>query len=551
PDAPSGPRRLRLPPPRSTLLLKILGALVATLLLATAVTGLAVAHLTTDALTRQARALASSDLTVLQTAYTERERVLIESLRRVAQTANAGELTRPERRPALVAELAVLQRNLGLDVLQVLDAGGSTLLSTAGADVFAAPPERNPLNTTRLLRTRSGSYLQAAVVAVHPGDASPLLVGGYEFGDGFAHALRRRVSSRDDVVLVADGAVVGTTLPDATGLPRPGPDPEPVADLVDVDGVESLVQYVPIAPAQGPANALGVVLRDPVALLDRSLARGRLAAGAILSVLVLGLGWLFFRALTRPLVALTGTAELVARGDLEATFRTRRRDEIGRLAGSLQHMTDALRRQAADLRESARRIVSAQDSERRRLARDLHDGAQQRLVSLSLALELARRATERGEPAAPVLAEASGELAGALSELRELARGIHPAVLTDGGLGPAIESLAERSPVPATVAAVPEGRFPGPVEATAYFIVSEALANVAKYAGASEVAITVRRNDGTLLVEVADDGVGGADPARGSGLQGLADRAAALGGRLRVDSPPGRGTRVVAEVPCA
>ncbi|MGH2688347.1 MAG: HAMP domain-containing protein, partial [Actinomycetota bacterium] len=367
---------------RSTLLLKILGVLVATLVVATAVTGLAVSRLTTDALTRQARALAASDLTVLQTVYSERERVLIESLRRVAQTAYTGDLTLPERRSDLVAELAVLQRNLGLDVLQVLDVDGSTLLSTTGGDVFAAPPAKDPLNVTRLLRSRSGSYVQAAVVAVRSGGASPLLVGGYEFGDGFAHALRRRVSSRDDVVLVADGTVVGTTLPDTAGLPPPGPDPEPVAGLVDVAGVESLVQYVPIAASHGPDNALGVVLRDPVALLDSSLARGRLAAGAILSVLVLGLGWLFFRALTRPLVALTETAGLVARGDLDATFRTRRRDELGRLAGSLQRMTDALRRQAADLQEGARRIVSAQDAERRRLARDLHDGAQQRLVSL-------------------------------------------------------------------------------------------------------------------------------------------------------------------------
>jgi signal transduction histidine kinase len=537
--------------PGSTLLLKILGVLVGTLVVATMATGLVVSRLTNDAVTRQARALASSDLTVLQTVYAERERVLIESLRRVAQTANTGDLTRPERRPDLVAELAVLQRTLGLDVLQVLDGDGSTLLSATGADIFAAPPANDPLNVTRLLRSRTGAYVQAAVVAVRAGETAPLLVGGYEFGDGFAHALRRRVSSRDDVVLVADGAVVGTTLPDTAGLPLPGPHPEPVADLVDVAGVESLVQYVPIAPSHGPDNALGVVLRDPVAALDRSLARGRLAAGAILSVLVVGLGWLFFRALTRPLVALTQTAELVARGGLDATFRTRRRDEIGRLAGSLQQMTDALRRQAADLQESARRIVSAQAAERRRLARDLHDGAQQRLVSLSLALELARRAAARGEPAAPVLAEASAELARALSELRELARGIHPAVLTDGGLRAAIETLAERSPVPATVAQVPEGRFAEPVEATAYFIVSEALTNVARYSGATEVSITVRRDDGTLLVEVADDGVGGADPTRGSGLQGLADRAAALGGRLRVDSPPGHGTRVVAEVPCA
>jgi signal transduction histidine kinase len=536
---------------RSSLLLKILGVLVATLLPATTVTGLVVARLTGDALMRQARALAASDLTVLQTVYAERERVLVESLRRVAQTAQAGELTRPEHRSDLIAELAVLRRNLDLDVLDVLDADGTTLLSTDGRGPFPTPPVEDPLNTTRLLPTRSGSYLQAAVVAVHPGGSPPLLIGGYDFGDGFAHALRKRVSSRDDVVLVAGGKVVGTTLPDARSLPRPGPDPGPVAELVDVGDVDSLVQYVRIAPAQGPDNALGVVLRDPVALLGRSLARGRLVAAAILSLLVLGLGWVLFRALTRPLMALTDTAGLVAWGDLSASFQTRRRDEIGRLADSLQRMTTALRRQAAELQESAKRIVSAQDAERRRLARDLHDGAQQRLVSLSLALELAKRAAERGQQTEQALDQASGELADALSELRELARGIHPAVLTDGGLRAAIESLAERSPVAATVEAAPEARFPGPVEATAYFIVSEALTNVAKYAAASKVTISVRENDGMLLVEVADDGVGGADPTRGSGLQGLADRAAALGGRLRVDSPPGNGTRVAAEVPCA
>jgi signal transduction histidine kinase len=293
------------------------------------------------------------------------------------------------------------------------------------------------------------------------------------------------------------------------------------------------------------------VLRDPVAQLGRSLARGRLLAAAILSLLVLGLGWLFFRALTRPLVALTETAGLVARGDLNASFDTRRRDEIGALADSLQRMTVALRRQAAGLQESAKRIVSAQDEERRRLARDLHDGAQQRLVTLSLALRLARRAAATGGPQTEMaLDQASEELVLALTELRELAKGIHPAVLRDGGLSAAIESLAERSPVPATVTAAPKVRLPAPVEATAYFIVSEALTNVAKYARASGVTISVRQNDGMLLVEVADDGIGGADPTSGSGLRGLADRATALGGRLRLDSPPGHGTRLTAEVPC-
>ncbi|MCC6223646.1 MAG: hypothetical protein IT201_09185, partial [Thermoleophilia bacterium] len=182
--------------------------------------------------------------------------------------------------------------------------------------------------------------------------------------------------------------------------------------------------------------------------------------------------------------------------------------------------------------------------------RNLHDGAQQRLVSLALSLRLAG-ARVRSDPAGTeeLLATAGDELALALGELRELARGIHPAILTDRGLGPALEALAARSPVPVEVALPTGERLPGPIEAAAYFVVSESLANVAKYAGASAASVRVARDGGLLLVEVADDGAGGADPARGSGLRGLADRVEALDGRLAVESPPGAGTRVRAELP--
>jgi signal transduction histidine kinase len=149
------------------------------------------------------------------------------------------------------------------------------------------------------------------------------------------------------------------------------------------------------------------------------------------------------------------------------------------------------------------------------------------------------------------LQAASEELSTALEELRELARGIHPAVLTDRGLGPALESLVTRTPVPVDVEAPLEERLPGPVEAAAYYVVSEALTNVAKYAQASRAAVRVSRANGLAVVEVEDDGVGGADPVRGSGLRGLADRVEALAGRLAVDSEPGRGTRIRAEIPCA
>src|SRR5262249_20759015 len=149
------------------------------------------------------------------------------------------------------------------------------------------------------------------------------------------------------------------------------------------------------------------------------------------------------------------------------------------------------------------------------------------------------------------LGEADGELRAALDELRELARGIHPAVLTEQGLGPALRTLADRSPVPVQIVAAPDGRFPAPTEAAVYFLVSEALANVAKHARASRVALSVVSNGETVAVDVTDDGVGGADPARGSGLRGLADRIQALDGRVEIASQPGRGTTIHAEVPCA
>jgi signal transduction histidine kinase len=206
--------------------------------------------------------------------------------------------------------------------------------------------------------------------------------------------------------------------------------------------------------------------------------------------------------------------------------------------------------QLEQVRASRARIVEAGDAERRRLERDLHDGAQQRLVTLTLALGMARNRAAGADPELAVLIEsASKEAREALTELRELARGIHPAILTETGLAGAIQALAERSPVPTTIIAVPDGRFPAAIEATAYFVVSEALANVAKHAMAA-AEVTIRRLPGRLVVQVSDDGAGGARPEKGSGLRGLADRVAAAGGVLRIDSPPGAGTRLEADIPC-
>jgi signal transduction histidine kinase len=202
----------------------------------------------------------------------------------------------------------------------------------------------------------------------------------------------------------------------------------------------------------------------------------------------------------------------------------------------------------AELQASRQRLVTAADAERRRIERNLHDGAQQRLVTLALQLTLIQRRIRDGGDAASLVATASDELAASLAELRELARGIHPAAL-EQGLETALEGLVLRSAVPARLVAEPGGRLPRHVEFAAYFVASEALANTAKYARASAVTVRLMHGDAVAVIEIADDGIGGADPAAGSGLRGLADRVEALGGRLRVASPPDGGTVVTAELP--
>ena len=222
----------------------------------------------------------------------------------------------------------------------------------------------------------------------------------------------------------------------------------------------------------------------------------------------------------------------------------------GLLRSHVAHLDAELRARVEELRASRARLVQAGDAERRRLERDLHDGAQSRLVGLAVLLGHVRRRVDADAETAALLDHAQSELKTSLAELRELARGIHPAVLTDRGLEPALSALASRAPVPVTIEADGGQRLPGPVEIATYFVVSEALANVAKYSQATAASVTVRRSNGRVAVEVADDGVGGADAARGSGLRGLADRVAALDGTLSVESPVGRGTRLRVEIPC-
>jgi signal transduction histidine kinase len=225
---------------------------------------------------------------------------------------------------------------------------------------------------------------------------------------------------------------------------------------------------------------------------------------------------------------------------------------VAHLALENERLQAEVKAQLEEVRASRERIASAADAERRKVERDLHDGAQQRLVSLSLALGMARRkAAEDAPEVAATLEQAEGELKQAIAELRELARGIHPAILSEAGLGPALESLADHSPVTVSVESDLDGRrLPPLVEGTAYFVAAEALTNVAKHASASRVTLTATVVDGWLRLVIADDGIGGADPERGSGLRGLADRVAALGGRLRIEGGSSGGTRLEVEIPC-
>lgn len=265
-----------------------------------------------------------------------------------------------------------------------------------------------------------------------------------------------------------------------------------------------------------------------------------------------------------PNAAEERSATLVARADqpVAALVHDRALDHNPELVRSVasaaalaienERLHAELRARLADLRASRARIVEAAEEERRRLERNLHDGAQQRLISIAMLLGLAEaRSTSDPDGVRPLLAEARTALASAVDELRELSQGIHPSVLSERGLDVALAELVRSSAVPVAVAGTVGGRLPVAVEGAAYFVVSESLANAAKHAHAGSASIQVLLRDGALQLVVRDDGIGGADTARGSGLRGLVDRVEALGGRLAISSPPGRGTEITVELPCA
>jgi signal transduction histidine kinase len=271
--------------------------------------------------------------------------------------------------------------------------------------------------------------------------------------------------------------------------------------------------------------------------------------GGSVALILIFAGYLT-RAIIQPVRQVAVMAGRLAAGDLTARIPEGGVGEIGVLERSFNTMAASLERNRQELDASRARIVAAGDNARRRIERDLHDGTQQRLVSLVLDLRAAQAALpgEQAELTAQLDRFADG-LSDALEELRELSRGIHPAVLSEGGLPPAIKALARRSTVPVRLDVdVPE-RLPEPVEVAAYYVASEALANIAKHARASATEVTVKTEGGRLRLSVQDNGVGGARPRPGSGVAGLTDRVHALGGTVTVQSPAGEGTRLEVELP--
>jgi signal transduction histidine kinase len=325
------------------------------------------------------------------------------------------------------------------------------------------------------------------------------------------------------------------------------------------DGFGMRTKFLLLIPASlVTATALGVFLAaEPGSGAGHTLPDLAIAIPAII-VFAVPVALLVAYSTIQPLEDVLRATERLKRGDFSTRVPELSADEAGTLARSFnQAMVGLAERERLshenenlleEVRASRARIVAASDAERRRVERNIHDGAQQQLVALALKLRALEERVGGDEQSRAAVAEAGDRLKSALQELRELARGLHPSILTTDGLPPALEQLAARAPLPVAISA-PEERFSEAIESTAYFVVCEALANVDKYAQATCAQVAVERRNGRLVVEISDDGVGGAHAELGSGLAGLADRVAALDGRLTVESPNGQGTKIVAELP--
>lgn len=545
---------------QSSILLEILAALGLILIISVGVSSFLQARLTRAALEGQSRKQADGQLSLLIEGYGEREKSLATILRSVGERLDAGGLTRPERRNALIEDLSRTYTGLSMNVLQTIGPNQEVVSGSGQTIELSEMPVVQRTRSTgksALVRTVGGKEVQALAIAI--GTTGHVLVGGFDFAGGFAYQMRQRIGGEAQIILVADGQVVANTLAESPeGIPgkSAGSNTLPsIPTLATFGDRKALVAYVSIGDAVPTTDgALGVVLGDPTAALNQALARGRLSSSVFLAVVALGLGWFLFRRIIRPLVGLSSTAGRIAGGDLGADFTAPRHDEIGQLAISLQLMTSELQAKSRNLQEASRRLIGAQEHERRRVARDLHDGMQQQLVALAVKL---RRACTSAEA---VSSEALGHLADdaedAAFALQELGRGISPTVLADQGLHAALRAAAGRLPMHVTLTVQDEledARFSADIEGTVYYVALEAMNNAQKHAAEATLAIELVMEKMNLVLKINDDGPGfdleQAMNSDGAGLQNMQDRVNAEGGTVVLTSCPGSGTSMVCQIP--
>lgn len=525
-------------------------------LVATAGTGVIQDRMTRAALQEEAGKLTLTRLQVVAAAYEDRERVLDLNLRELGERLIVHGYLDPHRSNDLEQLLGQTGSTLGIGLLGVFDSDGRFV---AGQGRFLEGSELvttqvGPGLPARLVETPDGSYRRVLTFGLGLGRGA--VMGGLDYSDGVAHELAR-MTDQGEVFLLAGDRVVGSSIDLAPGE-LPGRDTstgilpdEP--QVVEVNGRAMLVAYKQLGGTGGSAPAsLGVLMPDPVENLTERLTLVRLFASLVLVVVALLMGSLLFWTLVRPLVGLSKTAGRIAAGDLDATFVAPREDEIGRLALALQRMTAELQGKTRRLQETTKRLLVAQQEERQRVARDLHDGMQQQLVVLAVKL---KQLASSGEAPNPLkLEHLAAEAEEAAFDLQDVGRGIFPTVLADQGVPAALRTSASRLPLPVRLEVDPEleeARLVSEIEGTLYFVAMEAMANAQKHAPESAMTIRLVHGGDEVIMEISDDGPG-FDPEEqrlGSGLQNMVDRVIAVGGTASITSRPGDGVKVAARIP--
>ena len=545
------------------LLPKILAAFLVVLVVSVVAALALESRLARAELREQTRVLSTEQGLVLDRLLREEQVRTSQSAEILAQVAR---VSGDELHVELLKLLRTVRLSNSLDLGDVLNARTGEVVASSSArwrveepgSAIAEPSQR--LAGQRVVALREGGFGLVYLSSVDLLGPEPLVMAvGYPLDDRRAERLRAAAGA-DDVEIVVDGEVVASTRP---GVASPSGRWREHGEIQEAAEPERLVRYVALAVPDewGHEAAVGLVIEDPLGPLDAALARARLLVGVLLVVLCGLLAFAVTRLMTRPLQELTSTATAIAGGELDTSFRSERGDEIGTLATALERMRLALRsqlllirRQADALRDAARRIVGAQDAERRRLAQDLHDGIQQQLVLLRLQVSLARdrvrRDPDRLDEESEVFARRIDQL---LDDLRATGQALFPSILRDRGLTGALFSLAARSTVPIEVDLDPDPlpRVDPEVETGAYFLVSEAVTNALKHARAERIEVEVAHTGDALRVQVRDDGAGfdTATVRATGGLQHMRDRVDALGGLLRVVPGLAEGTRIEAVLP--